>query len=70
MAWNETENERDSVIKQLKLAQERNKALTSDLTKVSADLMVSKSNLGAVLNTIFENGGAELLDKCEKFLSH
>lgn len=70
MGWNEAENERDLATQHLKSAQERIKSLTSDLTKMSSDLMAAKSNLGAVLNTIFEHGGAELLDKCEKYLSH
>lgn len=68
MGWNEASMEKEALSKSLKAAQEKVKSLTAELGKMSTDLTTVKSNLGSVLNTIFEYGGAELLDRCEKYL--
>lgn len=68
MCLNNTLIEKEAIEVRLQENETQMKSLTDELNKISEELMMAKSNLGSVLNTIFEHGGADLLERCEKII--
>lgn len=46
-----------------------NLELKSQISKISEDLLVAKTNLGSVMNSVFEYGGPDLFDRIEEKIS-
>lgn len=58
--------QKDKLAQELDISENENASLKEQISKLSDDLVVAKTNLGTVMNAVFEFGGADLFDQIEE----
>lgn len=66
MNWANAEDKAEKQAKELSALEDENRLLKLDVNKLGEDVLKAKTNLGQVMNAIFEFGGSELFDKIEE----
>lgn len=66
MGWATADDEKEKLAVEMLQVENENVDLRARLNKVSDELLNAKTNLGAVMNSIFEFGGSDLFDKIEE----
>lgn len=69
MNWASDSDQKEKLEQEFEDLRNENEKLKFELSKMSENLLSAKTNLGTIMNAIFEHGGPELFDQIEGAIS-